>query len=73
MPSRNAQGQLYLLHMDVSLPISPGESTAVKCILICHIQVKVQIERCYLQMSLDGATSFIILWSKDSDNWDVRH
>jgi len=28
--------------------------------------------RCYLRMSLDGATSFIILWSKDSDTWDVR-
>jgi hypothetical protein len=24
-------------------------------------------------MSLDGATSFIIVWSKDSDTWDVRH
>lgn len=27
----------------------------------------------YLHMNLDGATSFIILWSKDSDTWNVRH
>jgi len=24
-------------------------------------------------MSLDRATSFIILWSKDSDTWNVKH
>jgi hypothetical protein len=39
--------------------------------LIWHIKVKVQEEGVHLQMSVDGATYFI-LWSKDSDTWDVR-